>query len=147
MAFIHSPFFTCIKNITIKNRKKATTFKLINCYNRIILRWYAVKQPSYQITQTYTKACCYYRNRILIRHYRLDKSIEAENMPPNSPDMNPADYSILENLSQRLYKHQRIRDMQHLKDLLEEKREELPQYKSDACINQFRYIVYLKLSK
>ena len=29
--------------------------------------------------------------------------------------------------------------MQHLKDLLEEKREELPQYESDACINQFRY--------
>ena len=41
----------------------------------------------------------------------------------NNPDLNPADYSILENLSQRLYKHQRIRDMQHLKDLLEEKRE------------------------
>ena len=36
-------------------------------------------------------------------------------------------------------KHQRIRDMQHIKDLLEEKREELPQYESDACINQFRY--------
>ena len=49
------------------------------------------------------------------------------------------DYSILENLSQRLYKHQRIRDMQHLKDLLETKREELPQYESDAYINQFRY--------
>ena len=29
--------------------------------------------------------------------------------------------------------------MQHLKDLLEEQREELPQYESDACINQFRY--------
>ena len=29
--------------------------------------------------------------------------------------------------------------MQHLKDLLEEKREELPQYESDACINQLRY--------
>ena len=29
--------------------------------------------------------------------------------------------------------------MQHLKDLLEEKREELPQYESDAFINQFRY--------
>ena len=57
-------------------------------------------------------------------------------MPPNSPDMNPADYSILVNLSQRL---QMIRDMQHLKDLLEEKREELPQYESDACINLFRY--------
>ena len=60
-------------------------------------------------------------------------------MPPNNPDLNPADYSILENLSQRLYTHQRIRDMQHLKELLEEKREELPQYESDACINQFRY--------
>ena len=29
--------------------------------------------------------------------------------------------------------------MQHLKDLLEEKREEMPQNKSDACINQFRH--------
>ena len=76
---------------------------------------------------------------MLIRHYRLDKSIEAENMPPINSNMNPADYSILENLSQRLYKHQRIRDMQHLKDLLEEKREKLRQYESDACINQFRY--------
>ena len=60
-------------------------------------------------------------------------------MPPNNPDLNPADYSMLENLAQRLYKHQRIRDMQHLKDLLEEKREELPQYESDTCINQFKY--------
>ena len=60
-------------------------------------------------------------------------------MPPNNPELNPADYSILENLSQSLYKHQRIRDMQHLKVLLEEKRDELPQYESDACINQFRY--------
>ena len=32
-----------------------------------------------------------------------------------------------------------IRDMQHLKDLLEEKQEELPQYESNACINKFRY--------
>ena len=65
-------------------------------------------------------------DKILIRHYRLNKSIEAENMPPNNPDLNPADYSILENLSQRLYKHQGIRDVQDLKVLLEEKREELP---------------------
>ena len=74
-----------------------------------------------------------------IKHNRLDKSIEPENMPLNNHDLNPADYSILENLSQRQYKHQRIRDMQHRKDLLEEKREELPQYESDTCINQFRY--------
>ena len=29
--------------------------------------------------------------------------------------------------------------MRHLKDLLEEKREELPPYEIDACINQFRH--------
>ena len=29
--------------------------------------------------------------------------------------------------------------MQHLKNLLEEKREKLPQYESDTCINQFKY--------
>ena len=63
-------------------------------------------------------------------------------MSLNNHDLNPADYSILENLSQRLYKHQRIRDMRHLKDLLEEKREELPQYEIDACINQFRYRLF-----
>ena len=120
MALIHAPVFTCL-SYPIKKRKKATTFKLIKLLKH---------------TQTHAVTT---EDRILIRHYRLDKSIEPENMPPNNPDRNPADYSILENLSQRLYKHQRIRDMQHLKDLLEEKREELPQYESDACINQFRY--------
>ena len=120
MALIHSPFFTSL-SYRIKNSKKTTTFKLIKL----------LKHTEKHAVTT--------EDRILIKHYRLDKSIEPENMPPNNPDLNPADYSILENLSQRLYKHQRIRDMQHLKELLEEKREELPQYESDACINQFRY--------
>ena len=121
MALIHSPFFTCL-SYRIKKRKKATTFKLIKLLKH---------------TQKHAVTT---EDRILIRHYRLDKNIEPENMPPNNLDLNPADYSILENLSQlRRYKHQRIRDMQRLKDLLEEKREELPQYESDACINQFRY--------
>ena len=118
MTLIHSPFFTCL-SYRIKKREKTTTFKLIKLLKH---------------TQKHADTT---EDRILIRHYRLDKSIEPENMPPNN--LNPADYSILENLAQKLYKHQRIRDMQHLKDLLEEKREELPQYESDACINQFRY--------
>ena len=116
--------FTCFHVLILshqKNVKKTTTFKLIKLLKH---------------TQTHAVTT---EDRILIRHYRLDKSIEPENKPPNNPDLNPADYSILENLSQRLYKHQRIRDMQHIKVLLEEKREELPQYESDACINQFRY--------
>ena len=109
MALIHSPFFKYL-SYRIKKRKKAMTFKLIKLLKH---------------TQKHAVTT---EDRILIRHYRLDKSIEPENMPPNNPDLNPVDYSILENLSQRLYKHQRIMDMQHLKDLLEEKREELPQY-------------------
>ena len=68
-------------------------------------------------------------------------------MPPNNPDLNPADYSILEKLSQRLYKHERIRDMQHLKDLLEEIREELLQYEGVMNASISLDIVYLKLSK
>ena len=104
-----------------QKRKKATTFKLIKLLKH---------------TQKHAVTT---EDRILIRHYRLDKSIEPENMSPNNPDLNSADYTMLKNLSQRLYKHQRIRDMQHMKDLLEAKREELPQYESDACINQFRY--------
>ena len=96
MALIHSPFFTCvfyrIKNIT------KTTLKL----NKLL------KQTKLHAVTT--------EDRILVKHSRLDKNIEPENLPSNSPDLNFVDYSILENLSQRLYKHQRIRDMQHLKD-------------------------------
>ena len=120
MALIHSPYFTFLSS-RMKKRKMATTFKLIKLLEH---------------TQEHVVTT---EDRILIKQYRLDKSIEPENMPPYNPDLNPADYSILENLSQRLYKHQRIRDMQHLKDLLEEKWEELPQYESGACINLFRY--------
>ena len=83
MALIHSQFFTCI-SYRIKKRKKATTFKLIKLLKH---------------TQKHAVTT---EDRILIRHYRLDKSIEPENMPPNNPDLNPADYNILENLSQRL---------------------------------------------
>ena len=124
---IHSPFFTC-SSYRIKKRKKATTFELSKLLKH---------------TQKHAVTT---EDRILIRHYRLDKSIEPENRPPNNPDLNPADYSILENLSQRLYKHQRIRDIQHMKDLLKKN--------GKNCLNtRVRHasisldIVYLMLSK
>ena len=54
--------------------------------------------------------------------------------------------SILENLSQRLYKHQRVMDMQHLKDLLEENEKNCFNTRvMHASISLD--IVYLKLSK
>ena len=46
----------------------------------------------------------------------VPEMIKPENWPPNSSDLNPADYSIWENLSQRVYEHHRIRDVQHLND-------------------------------
>ena len=66
MALIHSPLFTCL-SYHIKKRKKATTFKLIKLLKH---------------TQKHAVTT---EDRILIRHYRLDKSIEPENMPPNNP--------------------------------------------------------------
>ena len=83
MALIHSPVFTCL-SYRIKKRKKAVTFKLIKLLKH---------------TQKHAVTI---EDRILLRHYRLDKSIEPENMPPNNLVLNPADYSILENLSRRM---------------------------------------------
>ena len=75
MALIHSPFFTCL-SYRIQKRKKVTTFKLMKLLKH---------------TQKHAVTT---EDRILIRHYMLDKSIEPENMPPNNPDLNPVDYSI-----------------------------------------------------
>ena len=66
MALIYSPFFKCL-SYRIKKRKKATTVKLIKLLKH---------------TQEHAVTT---EDRILIRHYRLDKSIEPENMPPNNP--------------------------------------------------------------
>ena len=67
MALIHSPFITCL-SYRIKTRKKAMTLELIKLLKHT--------QKHAVITE----------DRILIRHYRLDKSIERENMPPNNPE-------------------------------------------------------------
>ena len=75
MALIHSAFFTC-SSYLIKKRKKAATFKLIKLLKH---------------TQKHAVTT---KDRIIIRHYRLDKSIEPENMPPNNPGLNPADWKI-----------------------------------------------------
>ena len=66
MVLIHSPFFTCL-SYRLKKRQKATISKLIKLLKH---------------TQKHAVTT---EDRILIRHYRLDKSIEPENMPPNNP--------------------------------------------------------------
>ena len=78
MALIYIHRFSRAYIIASKKSKKTTTFKLIKLLKHT---------QKHAVTTD---------DRILIRHYRLDKSIEPENMPPNNPDLNPADYSILE---------------------------------------------------
>ena len=63
--------------------------------------------------------------------------IEPENWPPNSPDLNPIDYSIWGALQQVVYK-QRIHDIEHLKDVLKACWEEMSQDTINRAIGQFR---------
>ena len=76
MTLIHSRLSRAYL-IASKNVKRATTFKLIKLLKH---------------TQKHAVTT---EDRIFIKQYRLDKSIEPDNMPPNNPDLNPADYSIL----------------------------------------------------
>ena len=61
-------------------------------------------------------------------------------MPPNNPDLNPADYSIFENLSQNCINIKGL-GICKTRRIYWKKYEQLPQYEIDAYmyINQFRY--------
>jgi len=50
-------------------------------------------------------------------HTHVPNFTEPDNWPPNSPDLNPVDYSIWGALQQLLYQQQ-VRDIEHLKDVL-----------------------------
>ena len=63
--------------------------------------------------------------------------IEPENWPPNSPDLNPVDYSIWGMLQQLVYR-QRIRDIEHLKEVLTACWDEISEDTINGAIGQFR---------
>lgn len=62
--------------------------------------------------------------------------IEPENWPPNSPDLNPVDYSIWGALQQLVYR-QKIRDLDHLKEVLTSCWEQIGQDLIDKAIDQW----------
>jgi len=64
--------------------------------------------------------------------------VEPENWPPNSPDLNPVDYSIWGALQQLVYRRRRIRDIEHLKEVLQTCWEQIGQDVIDRAIGQFR---------
>jgi len=53
--------------------------------------------------------------------------VEPEKWPPNSPDLNPVDCSIWEALRQLAYRRRRIRDVEHLKEVLQTCSEQIDQ--------------------
>lgn len=76
-----------------------------------------------------------------LRENKIDL-LEPEFWPPNSPDLNPVDYSVWQNLSSLVYT-QRIRDVDHLRQRILSAWDEFPQEHIDAAIDQFR----LRLNK
>jgi len=61
--------------------------------------------------------------------------IEPENWPPNSPNLNPADYSVWEALQQMVYRY-KISDTDQLKQVLIDFWAELSQDTLNPAIDQ-----------
>ena len=64
--------------------------------------------------------------------------VEPENLPPNSPDLNPVDYLILGALQQLVYCRRCIRDVEHLKEVLQTYWEQIGHDVIDCAIGQFQ---------
>ena len=52
-------------------------------------------------------------------HLHVAEFMEPENCPPNIPNLNPVDYSIRRALQQLVYHRRGIRDVEHLKEVLQ----------------------------
>ena len=57
------------------------------------------------------------RHTVAYLNANVPELIEPENWPPNSPDLNPVDYSIWGCLQQLVYREP-IRDVEHLKEVI-----------------------------
>jgi len=77
------------------------------------------------------------RQTVAFLHLHVPEFVEPENWPPNSPDLNPVDYSIWGTLQQLVY-GRRIRDVEHLKEVLQTCCEQIGQDVIDRAIGQFR---------
>jgi hypothetical protein len=63
--------------------------------------------------------------------------IEPTMWPPNSPDLNPVDYSVWGALQERVYKHQ-IRDLAHLREIIALEWANLSMRFITKCIDEWR---------
>jgi len=68
-------------------------------------------------------------------HSHIPEFIEPENWPPNSPDLNPVDFSVWGALQEKVYR-QEIRDIHHLKQALLDCWDKLSQNTINRAIDQ-----------
>ena len=76
------------------------------------------------------------RQTVAFLNMKVPEFIEPNNWPPNSPDLNPVDYSIWGALQQLVYR-QKIRDLDHLKEVLTSCWEQISQDLIDKAIDQW----------
>jgi len=76
------------------------------------------------------------RQTVAFLSANVPEYIEPENWPPNSPDLNPVDFSIWGALQQLVYR-QRIRDLDNLKDVLRSCWEQISQDLINKAIDQW----------
>ena len=70
-----------------------------------------------------------HRSRQTVAFLRLHvpEFVDSENWPLNSPDFNPVDCSIWGTLQQLVYRCRHIRDVEHLKEVLQTRWEQIGQ--------------------
>jgi len=78
---------------------------------------------------------------MMIEQLHVPEFVEPEKWLPNSPDLNSVDYSIWRVLQQLVYHCRRIRDVEHLKEVLETCWEEIVQDIINSAIGQFRRLL------
>ena len=76
------------------------------------------------------------RHTVAFLTENVPEFIEPDNWPPNSPDLNPVDFSIWGYLQQLVYR-QKISNIQHLKDVIIDCWSEISQQFIDGAIDQW----------
>ena len=69
-------------------------------------------------------------------HLHVPEFVEPKKWPLNSPNSNPVVYSIWGALQQLVYRRHRIRDVEHLKEVLQTYWEQIGQDVIDRAIGQ-----------
>ena len=75
------------------------------------------------------------RHTIAYLHSHVPEFIKPENWPPNSPDLNPVDFSVWGASQEKVYR-QEIRDIHHLKQVLLDCWDQLSQNTINRAIDQ-----------